>query len=111
MDASDYTYIFDEFSRLYPDYKIEQNAIEDLPTLLASIQAGNQPDVWMGGDPNTTNFVSGCYQSLFSSLDTYLEKDPILNFNTLDASQMNLCKFFGKHYALPYLTSQFCLGI
>lgn len=109
MDASDFQYIFDEFARQYPDYKIEQNVVDDLPTLLASIQAGNQPDVWMGGDPNNTNFVSGCYQNLFTRLDNYLDKDPTLNLKTLEQSQMNLCKFNNGYYALPYLTSQFCI--
>jgi len=109
MDASDFDFIFDEFARKHPGYTIVPNALEDLTSLLAAIQAGNQPDVWMGGDPNNTNFVSGCYQSLFKNLDDYLTRDPDLNFNTLDKNQMSLTKFAGGHYALPYQTTQFCL--
>ena len=109
MSESDYDYIFEEFERKYPGYTIEHNALDDLPTLLAAIQAGNQPDVWMGGDPNNTNFISGCFQSLFKNLDDYLTRDPIVNFNTLDKNQMELTKFSGGHYALPYLTTQFCM--
>lgn len=109
MDAKDFDFIFDEFSRKYPGYTIEKEALPELTDLMSAVQAGTQPDVWMGGDPNQTNFTSGCYQGLFSKLDDYLEKDSELNLKNMDSSQMELTKFFGKYYALPYQTSQFCL--
>ncbi len=109
IESTENDFIFDEFARKYPGYTIVKEELRELPDLLSAIQAGTQPDVWMGGDPNQTNFTSGCYQDLFSSLDDYLAKDPVLNKNTLAASQMELSNFFGHFYALPYQTSQFCI--
>lgn len=104
-----YDEIFENFQTAYPDYKVERTEVTSTTELMAQIQSGTQPDVWLGGDPNTTNLTVGYYEGMFQCLDDYLNNDPDVNFDTLNPEHMKLTKFNDKCYALPVWVTQQCL--
>jgi len=97
-------YVFDEFARKFPEYELDHSVYSgDIQQLAASIQAGTQADVWVGGDPNWAQYVTAVYQGLLEPLDEFLENDPDYNFGNISPNAMNSCRFVdGKYYAVPY---------
>jgi len=99
----EYQYIFDDFARKFPDYVID-NSIQsgDIQQLAASIQAGTQADVWVGGDPNWAQYVTAVYQGLLTPLDDFLTHDPEFNFETICSRVLNASRFAdGRFYSIP----------
>lgn len=109
----DLQYIFDGFSAKYPEYELEiVYNLGETSKLLAEIQSNNQPDVYLGADPNWATYVAGCYQRLFKPLDDYLTYDADYNFDTVPKNLLDTTKFSpdGRYYAIPYALSAYCLA-
>lgn len=109
----DLQYIFDEFNRKHPGYTLEINYnLGETSRLLAEIQSNNQPDLYLGADPNWATYVTGAYQRLFQPLTEYLTYDEEYNFDTVPENLLDTTKFYpdGRHYAVPYALAGFCLA-
>lgn len=104
-----YDGLFKDFESKHPEYKIEKVDVDSISDLVSDVQSGTQPDVWLGGDPNTTNLTVGYYESVFQCLDDYLAKDDTVNLKTMDPEQMKLTCYNEKYYALPVHVTQQCL--
>lgn len=110
-DPEKYDFVFDNFRTKYPQYELEQveNMVES-KDLLAAIQAGNQPDFWLGTDDKFAAYSTCAYERMMMSLDDYLTRDTEVNFKTMDPKVMEMFKFVdGKYYGLPYATAHLCL--
>lgn len=104
-----YDGLFDDFESKHPEYKIEKVDVESITDLVADVQSGTQPDVWLGGDPNNTNLTMGYYEGVFQCLDEYMEKDDTVNLDNMDPEQMKLTCYNGKYYGMPIHATQQCL--
>ena len=104
-----YDELFESFETAYPEYTIEKIDVYSISDLVSQVQSGTQPDVWLGGDPNTTNLTVGYYEGIFQSIDKYLEEDETVNLETMDSEQMKLTAYNGKYYGLPVHATQQCL--
>jgi len=106
-DPSLFDFVFDNFREMYPQFEIYR--MLPMPTsrdLLASIQAGEQPDFWLGTDTQWAQYATSAYERLMMPLNDFLERDPFVNFETLDSEIMDMFRFFnGNYYGLPYATA------
>ncbi len=110
-DPAKYDFVFEDFRAKYPQYELErvENMVES-KDLLAAIQAGNQPDFWLGTDDKFANYTTVAYERMMMSLDDYLTRDLEVNFDTMDEKIMEMFRFVdGKYYGLPYKTSHIAL--
>lgn len=104
-----YDQLFADFETAYPEYTIEKTDVSSISDLVAQVQSGTQPDVWLGGDPNNTNLTVGYYEGVFQCIDEYLKNDDTVNLDTMDPEQMKLTEYNGKYYGLPVHATQQCL--
>lgn len=104
-----YDELFENFEKTYPEYTVERTNVTDISELVAQVQSGTQPDVWLGGDPNWTNLTVGYHEGIFQCLDDKLNSDPDVNLENLNPEQMKLTKYNGSYYGLPVHATQQCL--
>lgn len=109
LSADHYDQLFEDFKTSYPEYTIEKTDVSSISDLVAQVQSGTQPDVWLGGDPNNTNLTVGYYEDVFQCIDDYLAKDDTVNLDNMDPEQMKLTEYNGKYYGLPVHATQQCL--
>ena len=110
-DPALFDFVFDNFRERYPQFNLERvGHISTSVQLLTHIQAGDQPDFWLGTDTQWAQYSTSTFERLMMPLNDFLERDLYVNFDTMDRQIMDMFRFLdGNYYGLPHATAHWAL--